>query len=74
MFLMRGMGTHRSWEQVGIFGWRNEQVDMQDWREAAIYRPKGPAALGRSTSLKPPALPEVGDFHLAPIQAADIRT
>jgi len=33
-----------------------------DWREASNYRPKGHAALGRSTSLKPPALPEVTDM------------
>jgi hypothetical protein len=33
-----------------------------DWREASDYRPKGHAALGRSTSFKPPALPEVADL------------
>ena len=32
-----------------------------DWREVLNYRPKGHAALGRSTFPKPPALPEVAD-------------
>ena len=47
--------------QVGICGWPNEQAQMLDWREASNHRPKGHAALGRSTFLKPPALPEVAD-------------
>lgn len=34
-------------------------------RETQNHRPKGYAALGRSTSLKPPALPEVADSQVA---------
>ncbi len=49
-------------------GWPNAQADMLDWREAANHRPKGPAALGRSTSLKPPAVPEVADSCSRPIK------
>ena len=49
-------------KRVGFCGWLNENVLALDWQEASNYRPKGFAALGRSTSLKPPALPEVADL------------
>ncbi len=49
-------------KRVGFCGWLNENVLALDWQEASNYRPKGFAALGRSTSLKPPALPEVADI------------
>jgi hypothetical protein len=46
-----------------------------DWREASDYRPKGHAALGRSTSFKPPALPEVADsVSLKPLASGNLRS
>src|SRR6266478_4284856 len=48
-----GLGLKTGW------GGRTPKV-LVAWR-AWNYRPKGHAALSRSTSVKPPALPEVAD-------------
>jgi len=70
--LVREPKNKRRCEQDGFCEWPNENALGMDWRETLNCRPNGHASLGRSTSLKPPTLPEVADKLDESVKTCDL--